>query len=109
MHLLALLLLPLPLALGEQLVIPFVQEAVAKELASFNKYTAYNGPTGAAKAALAATSPAAAPNAQVNAVAAPAASYPYWYEHITHQGKAAFNSNTGYTIFRNVKTYGAKG
>ena len=114
MRLSALLLLPLPLTLGEQLVISFVQEAVAKELARFSEYTAYDGPTGTAAAALAATSAAqvAAPKAKVNALAAPAAvtaPYPYWYETITHQGKAAFNSNTGYTVFRNVKSYGAKG
>jgi glucan 1,3-beta-glucosidase len=34
---------------------------------------------------------------------------PYWLEDIKHQGRAAFNNNTSYQIFRNVKTYGAKG
>jgi len=34
----------------------------------------------------------------------------YWMEDIQHQGLAAFNSNpSGYTVFRNVKDYGAKG
>jgi len=31
-------------------------------------------------------------------------------EDIKHQGLAAFNSNpSGYTVFRNVKDFGAKG
>jgi glucan 1,3-beta-glucosidase len=33
----------------------------------------------------------------------------YWYENITHLGKAPFNSNSSYTVFRNVKNFGAKG
>jgi hypothetical protein len=34
----------------------------------------------------------------------------YWLAGISHQGLAAFNSNpSGYTVFRNVKDYGAKG
>lgn len=34
----------------------------------------------------------------------------YWMEDIEHQGIAAFNSNPGtYTVFRNVKDFGAKG
>lgn len=35
---------------------------------------------------------------------------PYWLADINHQGIAAFNANpSGYTVFRNVKNYGAKG
>lgn len=35
---------------------------------------------------------------------------PYWLENIKHQGVASFNPNPrNYTIFRNVKDYGAKG
>jgi glucan 1,3-beta-glucosidase len=35
---------------------------------------------------------------------------PYWLADIRHQGIAAFNSNpSSYTVFRNVKDYGAKG
>jgi glucan 1,3-beta-glucosidase len=30
-------------------------------------------------------------------------------EEIGHQGIAAFNPNTSYKVFRNVKDYGAKG
>jgi hypothetical protein len=33
----------------------------------------------------------------------------YWLEDIKHQGISALNSNTNYTVFRNVKNYGAKG
>lgn len=34
----------------------------------------------------------------------------YWLANIDHQGVAAFNNNpSGYTVFRNVKDYGAKG
>jgi glucan 1,3-beta-glucosidase len=32
----------------------------------------------------------------------------YWYEDINHQGISAFGPG-GYQVFRNVKSYGAKG
>lgn len=32
----------------------------------------------------------------------------YWYENINHQGISAFGPG-GYQVFRNVKSYGAKG
>lgn len=32
----------------------------------------------------------------------------YWYENINHQGISAFGPS-GYQVFRNVKSYGAKG
>ena len=102
----------LPLVLGEQLVIPAVQSDIAQQLSKFSLYTEYEGPTGTASAIVASSSAAAAPKAKINAVAvAPAATtpYPYWYGTITHQGKAAFNTDTSYVVFRNVKTYGAKG
>lgn len=39
-----------------------------------------------------------------------AATDPYWLAGITHQGISAFNANPStYTVFRNVKNYGAKG
>ena len=34
---------------------------------------------------------------------------PYWLENIKHQGTAAFRSDPGYQVFRNVKDFGAKG
>lgn len=33
----------------------------------------------------------------------------YWMEDIAHHGLAPFNPNPNYQVFRNVKTYGAKG
>lgn len=33
----------------------------------------------------------------------------YWIEQIAHRGKASFNPDPSYTIFRNVKDYGARG
>lgn len=36
------------------------------------------------------------------------ATTPYWYEQIQHQGVSAFGPS-GYTVYRNVKDYGAKG
>ncbi|KAG7453018.1 exo-beta-1,3-glucanase [Guyanagaster necrorhizus] len=39
-----------------------------------------------------------------------ASSDPYWLQNIKHQGTSAFNSNpSSYTVFRNVKDYGAVG
>lgn len=32
----------------------------------------------------------------------------YWYENIAHQGIAPF-APSGYSVYRNVKDYGAKG
>jgi len=35
---------------------------------------------------------------------------PFWLETIEHQGTSAFNADpAGYTVFRNVKDYGAVG
>ena len=36
-------------------------------------------------------------------------SSPFWFEQIKHQGTAAFNRNSTYQVFRNVKDFGAKG
>jgi hypothetical protein len=33
----------------------------------------------------------------------------YWMEQIAHRGKSSFNPDSTYTIFRNVKDYGARG
>ena len=103
-----LLLLALPLALGEQLVIPAVEKAIAQQNAEFKAYTAYtDGPTGTAKAIAESPTPKAFFKVMNNAAAAPVA--PYWYEQITHQGISAFNSNKAYKVYRNVKDFGAKG
>lgn len=109
MHLL-LYLSCLSLALGDKLVIPEVQAAEASQLHDFSKYTAYAGPTGTAKAVALAPTPKVLAQVLVQqAAAAVATAAPYWYETIQHQGKAAFNANSTYQVFRNVKTYGAKG
>ena len=108
-----LLFLPwLPLALGEKLVIPEVEAAVSSQLHKFSSYTSYAGPTGTAKAAAIATAKAEGlsptPLSLAHVLARQAAST-YWYETIAHQGIAAFQSNTSYQVYRNVKSYGAKG
>jgi glucan 1,3-beta-glucosidase len=41
--------------------------------------------------------------------AASAVQAAFWMEDIRHQGIASFNSDKTYTVFRNVKTFGAKG
>lgn len=33
----------------------------------------------------------------------------YWMDEVAHQGLAPFNPNPNYHVFRNVRTYGAKG
>ena len=39
-----------------------------------------------------------------------AATDPFWMQNIKHQGSSAFNSDpSSYTVFRNVKDYGAAG
>ena len=42
---------------------------------------------------------------------AAAAAFPdgYWMNDLSGKGRAAFNSNSNYKVFRNVKEYGAKG
>ncbi len=41
--------------------------------------------------------------------AAAQAAGPYWMEAIDHAGLAPFNPDRSYTVFRNVKDFGAKG
>ena len=103
--------------LGEQIVIPAVQHAISQQLSRFSKYTSFSGTATVAtlptSQVIQPINPAATPEVRLaQAVAAPAAAttpFPYWYESIAHQGKAAFNANTGYVVYRNVKSYGAKG
>lgn len=33
----------------------------------------------------------------------------FWLERIAHRGRAAFNPDKSYQVFRNVKDFGAKG
>jgi glucan 1,3-beta-glucosidase len=58
----------------------------------------------------AAALPSAVYSAADSASSSSSGSCSYWLENIKHQGIASFNSNpSGYTVFRNVKDYGAKG
>lgn len=109
-------LLLAPFALGEQLVIPEVQAAIAGQLSKFSKYTFFKGTATVATPAStpqvtvkALAEPAEAEDRAVGAPAAATTPFPYWYETIAHQGKAAFNTNASYVVYRNVKNYGAKG
>ena len=70
------------------LSIPEVQAAVSSQLKEFSKYTAYTGPTGAAKQVALAPTPKVF--AQLAAPAAAAASTPYWYETIDAPGQGCF-------------------
>lgn len=65
----------------------------------FQHYTGYNGPT----------EPYRQPPAPTVVPVAPTAACSYWLENIKHQGVAAFNPNTAFRVFRNVKDFGAKG
>jgi glucan 1,3-beta-glucosidase len=44
-----------------------------------------------------------------NAVGTAAAGSPYWLQSVSHQGKAPYNADSAYKVFRNVKDFGAKG
>ena len=57
-----------------------------------------------ASSSVAVSTPSPAPIKAAGAVTDP----PYWLADITHQGKAPFAAS-GYTVFRNVKDYGAAG
>lgn len=95
-------LAPLLLAVAsEQLVIPEYEALVQSIISSASSKIDDTRPTGSTSSA-AAESTAVAP--KVNAAAATT----YWYEQITHQGISAFGPS-GYTVYRNVKDYGAKG
>ena len=82
--------------------IPEIVSAVDCLLSEFAPYPAYHGPTGTATAATKSTAVATASATPTNVA-------PYWLEEIKHQGISAFNPDTSYQVFRNVKDYGAKG
>ena len=80
-----------------QLPIPQVEVAVQSMLHNLSAYTTYKAPPGIHK------------NNSIPVVApAPEDATPYWLEDIKHQGISAFGPG-GYTVFRNVKSYGATG
>ncbi|KAI1322866.1 glycoside hydrolase family 55 protein [Xylariaceae sp. FL0255] len=91
----------LPVALGEELVIPAVQEAVKSQLEQFSSYVE------ARDTVFSPTSPATYVTRDLEERQT---SGTYWYETIAHQGISAFNANpSSYVVYRNVKDYGAKG
>ncbi|KAJ5391193.1 hypothetical protein N7509_006683 [Penicillium cosmopolitanum] len=93
---------------GQLLDIPAVDELVQSALKPLANWTDYDGPTGTASAELSKSTEAVDANIAIEAAAVADASY--WLAGISHQGKAAFNSNpSSYTVFRNVMDYGAKG
>lgn len=96
---LAPLLLP---AASEQLVIPEFDKIASSAVSAASSKIANTRPTGNVTAPV--PQPTTASPAQVDATEATA----YWYEGITHQGISAFGPS-GYTVYRNVMSYGAKG
>lgn len=98
-------------AQGPHYKIAEVQDMVDGMLDQFKQYTTFQGadkaPLSIDPHAESATSPNASTVIQKRATTPYCA--PYWLENIKHQGKAAFNSNSSYVVFRNVKSYGAKG
>ncbi|KAJ5082967.1 CAZyme family GH55 [Penicillium argentinense] len=87
--------------------IPAVDELVSSALKPLADYTDYDGPTGVASSVISAATPATLFNVHATVEASDAS---YWLAEIAHQGVAAFNPNpSGYTVFRNVMDYGAKG
>ncbi len=83
-----------------------VLSVVESATSSFAPAVTYAGPTGSASLALKTSTTKDSPQV----VAATPAAAPYWLESIPHQGISAFNSNpASYQVFRNVKSFGAKG
>jgi glucan 1,3-beta-glucosidase len=78
--------------------IPEIESAVASMTAEFEPAVTYAGPTEADHSHYSISRPTSTP--------APAS---YWLADIKHQGVAAFNPDTTYQVFRNVKDFGAKG
>ena len=90
----------LSLATAEQFAIPEVEKFVAKALAQNpSLHQEYKPLAGKAPD----FDPAATKGLKEDDM-----STPYWLENINHQGIAAFGPS-GYTVFRNVKSYGAVG
>jgi len=85
--------------------IPEVESYIASVRSQFAPYTQGPRPEtvawGSRTSASATTTPTPVPS--TNACS-------FWMENIAHQGIAAFNADpSNYTVFRNVKDYGAKG
>jgi hypothetical protein len=118
-----LLLLGVTNTIATSLKIPWVDSVVELMTSELSSAVHYNEPSSQAKSAHDATS-----HQQVLQVSSesggseptggpaeddpdnPPPTLPYWFEHIKHQGVAAFNSKPNeYQVYRNVKDFGAKG
>ncbi|KAI1260666.1 glycoside hydrolase family 55 protein [Xylariaceae sp. FL1019] len=102
MRLPTVLQLLLPLALADKLVIPAVQEAVSLQLAQFSEYVDLANETTRA-------THKSVPGVFHEPRDVEKRATTYWYETIAHQGISAFNDDSTYKVYRNVKDYGAKG
>lgn len=93
-------------ARAQVLDIPEEDALVQSALKSFSQYTAYDGPAESATSLSLETA-----TVDVHAEVSVAETDPsYWLADIAHQGIAAFNPDpSNYTVFRNVKDYGAAG
>lgn len=99
MHFLSLVVLLLSVAIN-------ASPAVDSFVTSIMPYTEHAVPTGAATASVAADLNS---TVQRSVPAEAVVDASYWLESIAHQGVAAFNPDPSYSVFRNVKDYGAKG
>jgi len=81
-----------------QLQIPEVEEVVASILQKYSSHVNFKSNV----TDVSASKPA--PDVHTDS----AATSSYWYENIAHQGISAFGPS-GYTVYRNVKDYGATG
>jgi len=82
-----------------QFEIPEVAKIVGEVLDRYQGYIHSNGSSNSTANAIPA-------NADMSTILPRATAY--WYEDITHQGISAFGPS-GYTVYRNVKDYGATG
>lgn len=92
--------------------IPEVDAVVSSVLSSFSAYVTHALQEATATAQGVAATPTATGSVHPRSPAggAVAADPPYWLADIPHQGIAAFNPDrNNYTVFRNVKDYGAVG
>ncbi|KAJ5296103.1 hypothetical protein PENANT_c021G04247 [Penicillium antarcticum] len=95
-------------ASAQLLDIPELDDIISEAMQPFEQYTSFDAPTEIASAAAAVETDVDVAQEVLTETAA--ADTAYWLADIAHQGKAAFNVNPStYTVFRNVKDYGAKG
>jgi len=90
---------------------PAVQQAAAAMAEAYKQYIGYApSVTAAAVAAGPSVDALRKTKTSTTSSATPTSTAcSYWLDEIKHQGVAAFNSNTNYTVYRNVKDYGAVG